>query len=157
MVIQFALQDALIFLLCILGITVALLIIPVLMNTKKVMGILRDTLVKNQESIQKTIRSLPGILENVGQVTNNSKEITNQLRISVPVIAKEIEGVTHAAKDGIASAGVVLEKMGTGINDTVSSYKETSESAPEEATGLMVYVPLIKDVLQIIEHNFSEK
>jgi len=93
----------------------------------------------------------------VGQVTNNSKEITNQLKISVPVIAKEVEGVTRAAKDGIESAGVVLEKMGSGINDTVSSYKETPESAPEEATGLMVYVPLIKDVLQIIEHNFSEK
>lgn len=157
MIIQFTLQDAMIFLLCVLGIAVALLMIPVLLNIKKVTGILRDTLVKNQESIQKTIRSLPGILENVGQVTNNSKEITNQLKLSVPVIAKEIEGVTRAAKDGIESAGVVVEKMGSGINDTVASYKEPSESAPEEPTGLMVYVPLIKDVLQIIEHTFSEK
>jgi len=59
MIIQFTLQDAMIFLLCVLGIAVALLMIPVLLNIKKVTGILRGTLVKNQESIQKTIRSLP--------------------------------------------------------------------------------------------------
>lgn len=157
MVIQFELRDLMIFLLCALGITVALLMIPVLLNIKRVTGILKSTLVRNHESIQKTIRSLPGILENVGQVSYNGKVITNQLKGSIPVIAREVEGVTRAAKDGIEMAGAVLEKMGSGINDTVASYKDTSVSATKDATGFMAYVPLIKEALQVAEHIFSEK
>jgi hypothetical protein len=156
MVVQFVLQDLLMYLLYILGITAIVLLIPVLLKAGKVVGMARAMLLKNQESIQRSIRSLPVILENAGRVSQNSKEITNQLRFSIPVIAKEVEEAARVAKDDLETAGNVLERMGSSINETVASYKDTPGNAPEP-TGFMAYVPLIKEVLQLIEHTFSER
>ena len=156
MVIQFVLQDLFMYLLYILGITAMVLLIPVLLKAGKLIGIVRAIVSKNQESIHKTIRSMPSIMENIAQTSQNSKVITNQLKSSIPVIAKEVEDVARTAKDGLETAGSVLEKMGSGINETVASYKDTSDD-DQEAIGFMAYIPLIKEVLQLAEHAFSKK
>ncbi|HWP96649.1 MAG TPA: hypothetical protein VN426_07340 [Syntrophomonadaceae bacterium] len=98
--------------------------------------------------IKKTIVTMPGIFENVGQISNDLRETTGKLKISVPVILEEVEGITIAAKGSIELAGVVMENMGSGINDTIAANKE-------ETPGFMLYIHIFEEVLQIIYRTFS--
>ena len=86
MVIQFTLQELMIFLLCVLGIVAVVLSLPILWNITKIVGILRSLVETNQESINKTIRTMPEIFENVGQISIDVRETADKLKISVPVI-----------------------------------------------------------------------
>jgi hypothetical protein len=131
-----------------LAIAAGILLLPILWNIKKVVGILRPLVETNQEFIKKTIRTMPEIFENVGQISSNLRETTDQLKISVPVILQEVECVTNAAKGSIELAGVVIENMGSGINETIATYqKDTSD--------FLAYFNIIAEVLQIIYRNFS--
>jgi len=148
MVIQFTLQDLMLFLVCALGIAAGILLLPILWNIKKVVGILRPLVETNQEFIEKTIRTMPGIFENVGQISSNVRETTDKLKVSVPVILQEVECVTNAAKGSIELAGVVMENMGSGINDTIAAYKK-------DTYGFMAYLHIFEELLQIIYRTFS--
>jgi hypothetical protein len=148
MVIQFSLQDLMLFLVCVLVIAAGILLIPILWNIKKVAGNLRTLTETNQEFVNKTISTLPGIFENVGQISSNVRETTDQLKVSVPVILHEVECVTGAAKGSIELAGVVMENLGSGINETVAVYKK-------DTPGFMGYLHIIEEILQIISRTFS--
>ena len=148
MVIQFTLQDLIIFLVCALGIAAGILLLPILWNIKKMVGILRSMVEKNQEIIEKTIITMPGIFENVEQISTNVRETTDKLKISVPVILQEVESVTNAAKGSIELVGVVMENMGSGIIETAATYKK-------DTPDFMAYVHIFEEVLQIIYRTFS--
>ena len=148
MVIQFTLQELMYFLVCALGIAAGILLLPILWNIKKVVGILRPLVETNQESLSKTIRTIPGILENVGQISSNVRETTDKLKISVPVILHEVDCVTNAAKGSIELAGVVIENMGSGINETIATYRK-------DTSGFMAYLQIFEEALQIIYRTFS--
>jgi len=150
MVIQFTLQDLIFFLVCALGIAAGILLLPILWNIKKVVGALRSLVETNQEFIQKTIRTMPGILENTEQISSNVRETTEKLKISVPVILQEVECVTNAAKGSIELAGAVMENMGSGINETIADYNKYTP-------GFMAYLHILEEVLQIIYRTFSSK
>ena len=81
MVIQFTLQDLMLFLVYSLGVAAGILLLPILWNIKKVVGILRSLLETNQEFLKITIRTMPGIFENVGQISSNVRETTDKLKI----------------------------------------------------------------------------
>ncbi|MBU7005619.1 hypothetical protein [Phosphitispora fastidiosa] len=102
----------------------------------------------NQEFINKTIRTLPGIFENVGQISSDVRETTDKLKVSVPVILQEVECVTNTAKGSIELAGVVVENMGSGINETIAAYKK-------DTSGFMAYFHIIEEVLEIIYRILS--
>lgn len=148
MLIQFTLQDLMLFLLCAFGIVAGILLLPTLWNIKKVVGTLRPLLETNQEFIKKTIRTMPGIFENVGQISSNLKETSGNLKVSVPIILQEVEVATNAAKGSIELAGVVMANMGSGINETVAAYKK-------ETPSFMTYFHSLEEVLQIIYRTFS--
>ena len=148
MVIQLTLLDLMIFLLCALGIAAGILILPILWNIKKVAAGLWSLLESNQGFIEKTIITMPGIFENVGQISSNVRETTDKLKISVPVILQEVECVTNTAKGSIELAGVVMENMGSGINETIASYKK-------DTPDFMAYFSFFEEVLQIIYRIFS--
>jgi len=148
MVIQFTLQDLMLFLVCALGIAAEILLLPILWNIKKVVGALRSLVENNQEFIQKTIRTMPGILENAGQISSNVRETTDKLKISVPVILQDVECVTNAAKGSIELAGVVMENMGSGINETIASYKK-------DTPDFMAYLHIFEEVLQILYRTLA--
>lgn len=150
MVIQFTLQDLMLFLVSALGIAAGILLLPILWNIKKVVGILWPLVETNQEFINKTIRTMPGIFENVGQISSNVRETTDKLKVSVPVILQEVECVTNAAKGSIEFAGVVMENMGSGINETVAAYKKDTPS-------FTAYFHIIEEVLLIIYRTFSSR
>jgi hypothetical protein len=143
MVIQFTLQELMIFLVCALGIAVGALSVPILWNVKKIVGTLRSVVETNQESINKTIRTMPGIFENAGQISSDVREATDKLKISVPTILGDVESVTHTAKGSLELAGVVIENVGSGINDTISAYKR-------ETSSIMNYFQIIEEILEII-------
>ncbi|MDD3889254.1 MAG: hypothetical protein PHR65_04965 [Syntrophomonadaceae bacterium] len=147
MVIQFTLQDLTLFLVCALIIAVAALSIPILWNIKKMVGILLPLVETNQEAINKTIGTMPAISENVEQISSNLKETTDQLNISLPMILQEVECVTNTAKGSIELAGAVMENMGSGINETISAYKQ-------ETSNIMNYIQIFEEVLEIICHKF---
>jgi hypothetical protein len=148
MIIQVTLQDLMLFLVCALGIVAGILLIPILWNIKKVVGIIRPLIETNQEFIKKTIRTMPVIIENVEQISIDVRETTDKLKVSVPVIIQEVESVTSAAKGSIELAGAVMENMGSGINETVAAYKK-------DAPDFMTYVHIIEEALQIIYRTFS--
>lgn len=148
MVIQFTLQDLMFYLVCALGIAAGTLFLPILWNIKKMVGIMRPLVETNQEFIKTTIRTMPGIFENMGQISSNVRETTDKLKISVPVILREVEYVTNAAKGSIELAGVVMENMGSGINETIAVYKK-------DTPDYMAYFHIIEEVLQIIYRTFS--
>jgi len=135
-------------LVCALGIAAEILLLPILWNIKKVVGALRSLVENNQEFIQKTIRTMPGILENAGQISSNVRETTDKLKISVPVILQDVECVTNAAKGSIELAGVVMENMGSGINETIASYKK-------DTPDFMSYLHIFEEVLQILYRTLS--
>ena len=148
MVIQFALQDLIFFSVCTLGIAAGILLLPILWNIKKVVGILRPLVETNQEFIKKTIRTMPGIFENVEQISSNVRETTDKLKISVPVILQEAECVTHAAKESVEIASAAIDNVSSGVIDTVAGLKkDTSE--------FTTYFHIIADVVQTIYRTLS--
>jgi predicted PurR-regulated permease PerM len=147
---QFTLQDLMLFLAGVLGIAVGILLISTLWNIKKLVGTLRTLLETNQESIKKTVSTMPEIFDNVGQISINVRDTTDKLKISVPVILQEVESVTNAAKESIELTGVVIGNMGSGINETIVAHKK-------ETFGFMPYLHIFDEVLQIIYRTFSSR
>lgn len=150
MVFQFTLQELMLFLVCTLAIAAGIILLPILWNIKKVVGSLRTLVETNQENIYKTIRTMPGIFENVGQISSNVRETTDELNISFPVILQEVEYVTNAAKESIEIAGVAMENMGFGMNETKAAYKH-------DTPAFMTYLNIIEEVVQIIYRAFSSR
>ena len=150
MVIQFTLQDLMIFLVCAFVIAAAALSLPILWNMTKMVGILRSLVETNQEFINKTIKTMPGTFENAGQISSNVRETTDKLKISVPAILQEVEYVTNAAKGSIELAGVVIENVGSGINETIATYKKDTQD-------YVAYFHIFEEVLQIIYRTFTSR
>lgn len=150
MVIQFVLQDLMIFLVCALGIAAGIILISILWKIKKVVDVLRPLAETNQEFMKKAIRTIPEIFENVEQISSNVRATTDELNISIPVILHEVECVTNTAKGSIQLAGVVMENMSSGINDTIAAHKEATPD-------FMAYFNILEEVLQIIYRTFSSK
>jgi predicted PurR-regulated permease PerM len=150
MVIQFTLQGLMIFLVCALGIAAGILLIPILWNINKMVGNLRTLVETNQEFINKTIKTMPGTFENAGQISSNVRETTDKLKISVPAILQEVEYVTNAAKESIELAGVVIENVGSGINETIATYKKDTQD-------YVAYFHIFEEVLQIIYRTFTSR
>jgi len=146
MLIQFTLQELIIFLIFALCIAVGIFLIVILWNIKKVVSILRVLLETNQEHINKSIKALPEIVENIGHISINVKETADKLKISVPVILQEVECVTNTAKKSIELAGDVIENMGSGISE-LSVHKK-------ESPGYLPYFHIFEEIFQIIYNNF---
>lgn len=150
MVFQFTLQELMLFLVCTVAIAAGTLLLPILWKIKKVVGSLRTLVETNQEYMNKTIRTMPAIFENVGRISSNVRETTDELNISFPVILQEVEYVTNAAKESIEIAGVAMENMGFGINETIAAYKH-------DTPDFMAYLNILEEVVQIIYRTFSSR
>ena len=148
MIIQITLQELMIILVCILAVVASLLLLPILWDLKKVVGILRPMVDTNQESIKKTIKVLPEIFENARHISKNIKETTDDFKISAPLILKEVESSSSSAKESIEMAGVIIEKLSFGSNKVTCN---------EEDNGFMSYLHIFEEVLQIVYRTFSTK
>ena len=147
MVIQFTLQELMLFLVCALGIIAGILLLPILWNVKKVVGILRPMIENNQDSIKKAFKTTPVFIENAGQIASNVRDTTDKLKVSFPVILQEVESVTNTAKGSIKLAGVVMENMGSEINDSIADYKK-------DTSGISAYFHIFEEALKIIYRTF---
>jgi len=150
MVIQFTLQNLFIFLVCALGIAAGILLLPILWNIMKVVGILRSLAETNKEFINKSIGTMPGILGNMGQISSNIRDTADKLKVSAPVILQEVECAAHAAKGSFELTNVVIENIGSGINETVATYQK-------EASNLANYFHIFEEVIQIICRALSTR
>jgi predicted PurR-regulated permease PerM len=135
MIIQFTVQDLMIFLLLLLGIAAGILLLIVLWKIKKAASGLQSLVETNKESINKTIKTLPGIFDNVEQISSDIKETAGKLKVSVPVILQDVQSITDAAKGFIG-------------NET---------ALKKDAPGFMAYLNVIEDVLHIISGIFSSE
>jgi len=145
MLIQFTLQDFMVFLVCAVGILVGLFLLPVLWNIKKLAGTLRPLVEINKESINKSIRTMPAILGDIEHISGNVKETTEKLKVSLPEVIQEVEYVTNAAKGSFTLAGNVMEKISSGIN-------ETAPAPQKDNTG---YFHLFEELMQLIYRSLS--
>lgn len=143
MVIQFTVQELMIFLICALGIAIGVLAVPILWHVKKTVVTLRSLVESNQESINQTIQSMPRILENAVQISCDVRETTDKLKVMVPTILGDVESATHNVKGNLELASSVIENVGSGITETVSAYKR-------ETTGILNYFQIIEEILEII-------
>lgn len=81
MIIQFTLQDLMFITVIAFMIVLLILLLPILRNVKKVIGIIRPMVETNQENIEKTIVAMPMVLENVGIVSGSVREINGQKKV----------------------------------------------------------------------------
>src|SRR5665648_434644 len=135
MIIQFTLQDLMFFLAGVLGIAAGIFLIYVLWKIKKVVSTFQNFLETNQESIKKTVSTMPEIFDNVGQISINVRDTTDKLKISAPVILQDVESITNAAKESIELAGDVIENVDSGVNETMGVHKE-------DTSDLMFYLSI---------------
>jgi hypothetical protein len=145
MLIQFTLQEAMIFLLCTVGILAGAIMLPILLNIKKVVSIFKPMVENNQDAIRKSVKSMPVIIGDIEQIGGNLKETTEQLKISFPAIVQEVGHVAATAKGSLSLASDVIEKMGSGINETVTAYKKDSSG----------YFHLFEELMQLIYRSLS--
>lgn len=148
MIIQFTLQDLLLFLGCVLLAVIGVLLVAILWKINKVMGTCRSMVETHQDSINRTIKALPGIMENAEQISSNVKITTDQLKISGPVILKDAEFVANATKDGVETASAAIINVSTGVNDTVDAIKQ-------EAEEFGAYFHIAAEIIKIIIRAFS--
>jgi hypothetical protein len=134
--------------LCTLGIAVGILLLPILWKMIKVVSVLQSLLEINQESIHKSIGTMPGLLKNAGQISSNIQDMTAKLKISVPVILDQAECVTKAAKGSLELTNIVLEDIGSGINETLAVCKK-------ETSSFVNYFHTLEEVMKIICRIFS--
>lgn len=152
MVIQFTLQDLMVFLVCALAIASGILLIPILWNIKKVVGIVRPMVESNQAAMKKSIGTIPVTIDNFGQISSDVKDITGKLRISAPVILQDVQSAAGSAKGSIESSGIIIKNIGTSLGGVFApSGNDTSECA----SGFAPYLPIINDVLQLILRIFA--
>lgn len=148
MVIQFTLQDLLLFLGCVLLGVVGIFLVSILFKVNKMMGTCRTLLDSNQDSIKRTIQSMPGIMENTEKITENVKDTTDKVKDAAPGIIKDAEYVSHAAKNGAEVASAALVNVSTGVNETVDAIKE-------EVSDISTYVHIASEIIKIIIRAFS--
>lgn len=147
MLIQFTLQELMIFLVCTLGIAAGVILISILWNIKKVVGVLGPLVESNQEFIENTIKTMPGTFENFGQISINVREVTDKLKISVPVILQEVKCITGATKESVEVASAAIDNLSFEVIDTVASFKK-------ESSDLTAYFHIIADIVQTIYRTF---
>lgn len=147
---EVTLDSLLIFLASILVLVIGGLLIAILWNVRKVTGILRSLLENNLEEINRTVQAMPNIVENVEQITGNVSETTDTLNASFPEILEDTASITHSAKEAMETTNSVVENLGCGIVDTVTSYKK-------QEGNFMPYVHIFEEVLQIVLRVFGPK
>jgi len=149
MIIQVTLQELMILLVSAFGIAAGILLLPILRDIKKVVGILRTMVETNQEAIKKALKVVPEIFENAGHISNNVRETTDNLKTSAPVILKEVESASSSAKESIELAGAIIGNFNSGSN------KETTVTYKTDNTGFMAYLNIFEEILQIVYRTFS--
>ena len=152
MLIQISLQDLLVFLVCALGIIAGILLIPILWKINKIVGVFGYLVDANKEAIKKSFKTIPVFVEDVGQISSDVKEITGKLKVSAPVIIEDVQYAVGSAKESIETAGIVVEDIGSGIDDILSS---GTNGGRDSTSGIMAYLPIIKDAVQLILRAFS--
>jgi hypothetical protein len=115
MIIQFTLQELMVFAVCALAIVIGILLIPTLIHIRKAAGIFRHIMETNEAGIKKTLAALPGIVDNVERVSGDLRETVG------------------------------------GIAGTLGLDRE------EGATGIMAFLPLIAEVVQLVVRLFSRE
>ena len=150
MIIEFTVQELMIFVVCTLTIAAGLLLLPILWNIKKIVHILRTMIETHQGPINKALVTVPEIAESVRKISGNIKETTDRLKTSVPVILQEVEAAAKATTGSVEAVGAVIGDLGFDANGAFAS-------ARKETSGVMAYFPLIDDILQIIYHILSAK
>lgn len=150
MVIQFTMLELMYFFAGVLGITAGIFLLSILWNIKKMVAVVRPLVETNQETIYKTIRTMPGIFENMEQISSDVREITSKVKISLPMILHEVEGVAFASKANIELAGVVMENVSSGITATMAAYNK-------DVPDIIGYFHIFEEVLQILYRTFYSK
>ena len=148
MVIQFTVQDLLLFLGCGLLAVIGVFLIAIIWKTNKMISTFKSIVESNQDAVNRTIKTLPGIMENAEQISGNVKITTDQLKVSGPVILKDAEFVANATKDGVEIASAAIINVSTGVNDTVDAIKQ-------EAEEFGAYFHIAAEIIKIIIRAFS--
>jgi len=151
MIIQFTLQEFMILLVSAFGIAAGVLLLPILWDIKKVVSIFRPLVETNQESFKKSVKSIPCIFDDAVHISKNIRETTDKIKISAPVILKEVEIATNSAKESIELAGVIMVNMSSGNN----SNSETAITYKKDGSTFMAYLSVFEEVLQIIYRTYS--
>jgi len=150
MVIQFTVQDLLAFLGGTLLLVIGVLLILLLWKANRVMGTFHILLDSNLEGIKKSMKSLPVIVENAEHISQNMKVTTDQLSLSAPVILKDAEFISGAAKDGVKTASAAIIDVSTGVSDTVDAIRL-------DVSDFGAYFHIAEEIIKVIIHAFSSK
>jgi hypothetical protein len=145
MELPFTLQELMTFLVCAVGIIAGAIMLPILWNIKKVVGTFKLLVEHNHDNLKKSFKTIPAIIDDVEQIGGNLRDTTDKLRVSLPQIIQEVDHIADKAKGSLIMAGDVMEKMGSGINETAAAYKKDS-------TG---YFHLFEEFMQLLYRSLT--
>lgn len=133
-----SLQDIFIFLILILLIVLGAYLILALRNANEVLKYARNILKTNEESIEKLIKPIPVITENLAKATKDAPEVMANMK-----------AITGTIKDGVVKAEEAVDVIGEGIAETVSVVRGSAED-------ITAYIKIISEVVKIIIGVFSK-
>jgi uncharacterized protein YoxC len=148
--IQFTLQDLMIFSAFIVGIIAGIFLIIVLFKLKKVISSVQALVDDNKDSITKTINATPGVMDDIKVISTNIRDVSGDLNNSLPVILKDTEVISGKTKASMETVSSVIDNIGTGINDTVNEYKNTTSS-------IVTYIQIAEEIFTRVYKAFTKK
>lgn len=148
MVVEITLQNLMVFLVGTLGVVAGVFLLIILWDIKKIVGVLRPLVETNQQFVSETISTMPGIFENIEQISHNARETSDELKVLVPEIVQEVETITTSAKGSIELTGTLIEKVDSKINDIIDTYQK-------DKRAIMTYFHVFEEFVQFIYRKFS--
>lgn len=103
-------------------------------------------IIKNEDSIQKTISSLPIISKNMENISNNVDKNVKDISESVPNIINNVDDITSEVKGSVQKVGSTVDTVSKGVNETVVTISEGSKNA---ASYMKMATEIIKGVSKI--------
>lgn len=148
--IQFTLQDLMVFFAYLIGIAAGALLIIILWKIRKVLCNVQSLIDSNKEAVIKTVNAIPAVMDDVKHISSNIVDVSDNFKDSVPGLLKDTESIAGSAKASLETASIIIENVGSGINDTVDEYKKNE-------SGIITYIHIAEEIFKIIYKAFTSK
>lgn len=127
-----SLYDIFMFLIFVLLIIFGVYLILATRNANEVLKYTKNILKTNEESIEKLIKPIPTITENLAKASEDA-----------PDVLENMKDITGIIKVGVSKAEDAVEVIGEGISETVSVVKDSAED-------ITTYIKIISEVIKIV-------
>lgn len=149
-------QDLFKLILFLMGIGVGAYLIIVLRNINKLLGQVRSIAESNEKELDRTIKQLPEISENINAITKETRNTltelapeVNNLLTNINSISGKVENVTNLIDD-------TTHKVNETVDVVTDSIAETALAFSYNAKNVNNYMQIVKEIIEIIKNAFGK-